>query len=221
MNIKLKKVTFTLITFFSMSFAKGAEIPNYSEILAQQIKCNPTYFKSSIWNKKLTLLENLNSNTMVVISKPTVMEVPAKVNQNALPANKRTKEKTFKVSSNFYNMLNCDSNHANNPTRASGSKVETFVSIIESKPGAGTYNIVGDEVADHPEADAKINFDFLYNGWSGDGGLYCVVLVEDFVKDASSIDLDKLCKGQSAKNREATKVKIEKIRKELIAKGVK
>lgn len=223
MNTKLKLGMFSLLSLLIISCVVGAETPSYNEIFAEQLKCSSSYFKSSKWNQKLPLLAKMESGTVVVISKPTVTALPPKVYKNMKPEDKKVKDSHFKVNSTFYKMFDCDGRRDNYPNKETGSNVETLIAVFESKAGSGKFMIAGDEPADFPGTDPKIFSPYLY-GSEGDEsivGMFCVVLAEDFVKNSNSIDLDKLCKGQPAKNREATKLKIEQARKELIAKGVK
>ena len=217
MNKEFKLIVKTLMFVFFISLAKAGDVPSYNEILAQQLKCNSQYFSGSIWNKKLPILAKMNSSKIVIISKPTIMELPTRIYQNVKQEQKNAKEKNFKVNAISYSFFECGQKKPLLESMRGGAPVETLINISEDKAGSGIFQIIGGEPEDFASADPKINSDFLY--YAGDNvsefGMYCVVFIDNFLKNPNAINIDKLCAGKTAKDREETKKAIEQVRQVL------
>ena len=214
---KLKIIGIVILSNLSVSFADSIEAPNYNEIFLQQLKCNTKYFSSPIWEKKSPLLAKMNSGTIAVISKPVVTELPQKVYENVHPDYKNRKERNYKVNSTLYFNFTCGIKDQPKLANLNGTSVETLIYILETKVNTGTFKIIGGEAGDYLGTDPKINTNFLYYADDNESevGMYCVVLVDDFLKNPNAINVDKLCEGKSVKDREATKKYIEKVRQAL------
>jgi hypothetical protein len=211
MNNKLKSVVAIFFGFFSVSFATANEVPSYTDVLEQQFKCNSHYFSNVPWDKKLQLIERMDNSIVVVISKPVVTELPSKVYQNVHPDYKNRKERSFKISSISYDFFTCGQKTPLDSRKNNGIPVEAFIDISETKTGSGTFNISDGK----PDDEGS----FLFNT-SNNGGMYCLVLLDDFLKNSNAINIDKLCKGKKAIDREITKKAIEQTRNAWLAAGV-
>lgn len=202
------KISFSiLIGICSTSLAIALEAPDYNEVFAQQLKCNKNYFTNKIWDKKLKLLEVMDSHTIVLISNAVITELPKKVYKNVHPDYKNRKERSFKVTATSFGYFTCDERKIIELNQPKGITVETFIDISETKTGSGTFNISQGK----PDEEGS----FLYDSSEDGGGMFCVVLVNDFIKNPQAINVEKLCEGQSARNLEITKKSIEQVRQGL------
>ena len=208
---KLKTMFSILAGICSISVAIAIEAPDYNEVFAQQLKCNTNYFTYKIWDKKLQLLENMDSHTVVIISKPIITELPKKNYKDVHSDYKNRKERSFKVTSTSFDFFKCDERKIFAPDKSKGTSVETFIDISETKTNSGTFNISEGK----PDQEGS----FLYDS-SDEGGMYCVVLIDDFLKNPRAINVEKLCEGKSAKDLEATKKSIEQVRQALLTSGI-
>lgn len=215
MDKKLKLMIAVFLGLSSITFASGIETPSYNEVFAQQLKCNKLYFSNSPWDKKLPILAKMKTNTYIVTSKPVVTELAQRVNHNE-------KERAFKVSAIQYSKFRCKNKVVELPSLEKEGTVESLIKIFETKTGTGSYQITGGEPGDIQGSSPELysNFFFEVSGNSKTEGLYCVVLIEDFLNNPTAIDVNKLCEGKPASDREATKKTIEQTRKAWIAAGV-
>lgn len=222
MTNKTKKILTVFLGLCSISFARAGEVPNYNEIFAQQLKCNNLYFSKSPWDKKLPLLAKMDTSTVVIISQPVITELSPKIEKNALPDYKNRKHRDVKVNSTFFTKVTCNPKNQIDLKTIKGSLVETIISITETKANTGMFNISGGEPADFLSTDSKINSDYLYYAGENENrsGFFCVVLIDDFLKNPNAINIEKLCQGKSAKDHEATKNAIEQTKKALVAADV-
>ncbi len=215
MNKIFKFILVSSSGFSLMSFAISNEAPSYNEVLTQQLKCNTQYFSNLPWDKKTPVFAKMQPSTYVVISKPTVTELPQKNSH-------KEKERAFKASAIRYSKFRCETSERLRPSSEKEGVVETLITISESKPGTGLFQITGGEPGDIQGSNPEVYSNFLYEGNGGDkwNGFFCVVLIEDFLNNPTAIDVNKLCEGKPASDREATKKTIEQTRKAWIAAGV-
>lgn len=206
----------------NLSFADTKPAPSYNEVFAQQLKCNSSYFSNSPWDKKNPVLAKMDKSTIVLISKPIITELSQKIIKSNNPDYNNTKDRSFKVSSTHFSTFVCGTNKPIEQNKIQGKPVEALIVINETKSGSGSYRMAAGEPGDIPGSDPKLYSNFLYYAADDDnkGGMFCVVLIEDFLKNSSAINIEKLCQGKSAKDREATKNAIEQARKALAAAGV-
>ena len=216
---KFKIITVILLILLSTSFSNANEIPSYDEIFTHQLKCSSDYFSDKIWDKKLPLLAVMRKDTVVVISKPTIIELSSKKLKKIHPGTYINKGRIFKVNAMSYSQFKCGSKNSQNFEVLKPESVETLVHILQPRANSTTFSIVGGESDDYEGTNPEINTDYLY--YAGENlnasGMYCVVLVDDFIKNPNAINVDKLCEGKPAKDREATKKSIEQLRQALKA----
>jgi hypothetical protein len=212
MEIKMKKKLNLMLTILlgisPIIFIQATEVPSYNEIFAQQLKCNSRYFTNPQWEKKLQLLQRMDTSTYVVISNPTITELPPPVYQNVAPEYKGMKERRFKVKATKFSTFQCITNKQTDISSLKESSVETLIEIFETKAGTGKFHIALAEPAEVPGSDAKINSDFLTNPSEDDkkSGMICVVLIDDFLKNSNTVNVDNLCPGKLAKNKAESKL---------------
>ena len=151
----------TILLGITPMFTEAVEVPSYNEIFAQQLKCNSRYFASSIWEKTPLLLQRMDTSTYVVISNPTITELPPAVYQNVAPEYKGMKERRYKVRATKFSTFQCITNKQEDISSLKESPVETLIEIFETKAGSGKFHISLAMPAEVPGSDAKIIQIFL------------------------------------------------------------
>lgn len=205
----MEKIVAVFIGFFGlMQAGLGGDIPHFQSILDAQIKCDSKIFDRMSWSKNEGL-EGLDTSSIAIISKPVVTDITSTTEL-------QNNERVFITNYTGYKYFVCGATNAMKPEQVTGKKREAFWIIEHSMEDKNKLTIVEDQNR-VKNSDERASPRFL---WHEDGGLNCIVYIDDLIKDPSVFPLDKLCKGKPGKDQETTKKAIEQAVKTWKAAGV-
>lgn len=193
----MEKLIWTLMIFLNFfsginCLAVEIQVPHFAQILQMEHDRNLEKFKTFNWGAGPG---RLNVEHISVISRPEIIEIGEK------------EGRSFQVNYIYYALLYCDESKHFKKTLgdAHGEVRREKFNIAYSKTQPSKLWINMEEVENKngpltPGPSALL---------SGDGnGMNLVIYIDELIAKPNAVDLDKLCKGQPAKNRAALEAAI-------------
>ena len=175
----MEKLTIGILAFLASNFAFGVQIPSYQDVLDAQVRCDPEAYKRFSWMKGEGA-EGLDMSVVGVVSRLNINELP--------PQNAGDKSRLFLLNYVGYADFVCGARAALTSEELVGQRIESSRRIVASitNPskivlGSGHLNY-----KNHSENTFFLSHD--------EGGLNCVVYIDDLVKNPNIFPLDNICR---------------------------
>jgi hypothetical protein len=201
-TILLLSVSFCY-NLFSKDKKDQIELPDYSVFMDAQLRCDNNKLNKLPWDKKYRDTTKMAYKVWTILSDISLKEEKREIKKRS------SKHRDFVLVYTGLVVLYCgqESHISDNPE---GDKFITLPVIKKAFERPGFIDVVDDD--NPPHEGLTYIYEFGYTDSPNEPGMEgntCIVRLEDFLKaPLASIDLKKLCKGESKKKIEFTKKEI-------------